>query len=260
MMPSLKRSVDVQRDRFDSSGWSPGLLVSVRNADEAQICLESGVDWIDLKEPLAGSLGCPRSAVASEVAELLDAFPQRSVALGELHDLEIQRAIRLSGWFRFAKVGLSSMRYNSRWPTSLCELSQRLECQLVPVVYADWQNCEAALPLQVIDWAIANRSPYLLVDTFVKNGQRLLDHQPLEVLAGWIEQLEVGGVQIVLAGSLQIADVLRLRDLRCAAVAVRGAVCEGDRRGHLSPRLVRQWVSLIQGSKCVFGGGNTGQE
>ncbi|MBY0228781.1 MAG: (5-formylfuran-3-yl)methyl phosphate synthase, partial [Gemmataceae bacterium] len=35
----------------------PGLIVSVRSADEARIALENGADLIDVKEPSRGALG-----------------------------------------------------------------------------------------------------------------------------------------------------------------------------------------------------------
>ena len=44
----------------------PKLLVSVRDVSEAEAALAGGADWIDLKEPQAGSLGavCPETALS----------------------------------------------------------------------------------------------------------------------------------------------------------------------------------------------------
>ena len=41
----------------------PKLLLSVRNALEANLALEAGVDLIDIKEPSAGPLGAASAAV-----------------------------------------------------------------------------------------------------------------------------------------------------------------------------------------------------
>lgn len=54
------------------------LLISVRNVREAEICWRLGVDWIDLKEPLAGSLGAPSLETAQAIAAFLYDFPKRS--------------------------------------------------------------------------------------------------------------------------------------------------------------------------------------
>ncbi len=45
------------------------LLVSVRDPDEAQIAAQSGVDLIDVKEPIRGSLGAADAATLAAIAQ-----------------------------------------------------------------------------------------------------------------------------------------------------------------------------------------------
>lgn len=126
------------------------LLISVRDVNEAAIVLAAGVNWIDLKEPLAGSLGQPTLEAATTVAALLADHPQRSVALGELRDLDDRMACELARLFPVLKVGLSGMAANStdqshswqqRFELLANKLSQR-GAQLIPVAYADYSLCE----------------------------------------------------------------------------------------------------------------------
>lgn len=63
-----------------------GLLVSVRNAKEAMAALVGGADLIDVKEPLAGSLGAATPKTWQEIGEVVGGEKPLSAALGELHD------------------------------------------------------------------------------------------------------------------------------------------------------------------------------
>jgi len=62
----------------------PRLLVSVRNALEAQIAVEEGVQLIDVKEPRSGSLGAAPAESIRQVADICGQTVLLSVALGEL--------------------------------------------------------------------------------------------------------------------------------------------------------------------------------
>ncbi len=222
------------------------LLVSVRDSREARICLDAGVDWIDLKEPTAGSLGMPSLDVAEQVAEILQDFPRRSVALGELHELSERAHVqRLSELFSIVKVGLSRMGTDIHWPDKLRQLSESLRATLVPVIYADWTQSAAPSPDDVVRWAADHESPYILVDTFFKDGRRLLDHLDFNQLSTMCQGARGAGIQVVLAGSLAVVDLPRLMELPCTAVAIRGAVCKNSRMSELCPDKVEAWVDAI---------------
>jgi dihydroneopterin aldolase len=221
------------------------LLISVRNAVEANTCVQAGVDWIDLKEPSAGSLGCPTWQVAQQVYQVLRGHARRSVALGELTNLDREQSILIGSLFPVAKVGLSHTIHDSRWSNQLAELSVDLaknSCQLVPVIYADWQICSAPQPREVLEWAIQNAAPNLLIDTYQKAGKRLMDHLSAIQLHDLVLQGQHSNVGIVLAGSVQAQDLPTLLALKCLAIGVRGAVCQKSREGDLDAQLVLDWV------------------
>ncbi len=241
----------------------PRLLVSVRSASEATLAKSLGVEWIDLKNPDAGSLGAADALVAQEVAKVLkleSSSPVQlsSAAAGELGHDPLVAGLMLSRYFPLVKVGLAELAGTMDWQTKLRTFSQQLSgagSQIVPVIYADYRHCSAPSPQDVLSAAaslepscnlVSSKARYILVDTHTKDGRRLLDCLTQAELASIVQDAVMIGRQVVLAGSLALSDLPSLLKLPVAAIAVRGAVCEGDRRSELSPRKVRQWLELVQ--------------
>jgi len=251
------------------------LLISVRDAAEAAVVLEAGVDWIDLKEPHAGSLGRPSLKVAQDVAKILRTHPQRSAALGELGDLDScgfesgpdfesspglqsssglqsspdlqsgpvlqsSPAASFARLFPVLKVGLSGCKASKPdWQTRFKSLALALRnrgAELIPVAYADAATCSAPDLADVLQVAQQLTSSHLLIDTFTKDGSSLLDWLPLETLRTTIASARQFQCGIVLAGSLRLDDARQLLPLNPAALAIRGAVCQSSQiAGRTSP-------------------------
>lgn len=243
--------------------YPPRLLVSVRNACEATLAKSLGVEWIDLKDPDAGSLGAADALIAEEVAYALKfngsaCVQTMSAAAGELCRDPLVACLMLARHFPLVKVGLAELAGDMDWQTKFLALSQQLSgagSQIVPVIYADYRHCSAPPPQDVLSVAasLAQRckSPnsdarFVLVDTYTKDGRRLLDCLSQAELESIVHDAAMVGRQVVLAGSLAMSDLPSLLKLPVAAIAVRGAVCEGDRRSELSPRKVTQWLELVQ--------------
>ncbi len=226
----------------------PALLVSVRCASEAQTALVLDVDWIDLKDPNAGPLGCPCLSEVQQVAKVLDQFPRRSVALGELRDLDFSCAQQIASLFPVVKVGLAGCHGNGvDWPSRLQLLQQLVtsRVQVVPVLYADFQNCAAPNPEEVLNYLRGRECRWLLIDTYTKNGLSLLDYLNVGELKAIQSQAAELGVVTVFAGSLKLDSLSALLPIQPQVIAVRGAVCEGDRRGTLSGEKVRCWQTEL---------------
>ena len=242
---------------------TPRLLVSVRNVSEATLAKSLGVEWIDLKNPDAGSLGAADALVAQEVANVLkldgsSPVQLSSAAAGELGHDPLVAGLMLAQLFPLVKVGLAELVSVMSWQTNFLTLAQQLSgagSQIVPVIYADYRHCSAPSPQDVLSAAASlepscnppNSKPgFVLVDTYTKDGRRLLDCLNQVELASIVHDAVNIGRQVVLAGSLSLSDLPSLLKLPVAAIAVRGAVCEGDRRSGLSPRKVTQWLELVQ--------------
>ncbi len=231
------------------------LLVSVQDPAEAKLARELSVGWIDLKQPAAGSLGAPSLAVARSVGEVLRDVQQKSIALGELVDLHVTADAveprQLVGWglaevYPVAKIGLAHTASRANWESEFSALAQALlPTKLVPVLYADGERCGAPAAAAVLELARCTTAPFILVDTYVKDGRRLLDWLTLEQLGDFIQRAEQTGARVVLAGSLCATDVPSLVALRPAALAVRGAVCNGERTASLCAERIKAWVQLM---------------
>ncbi len=231
------------------------LLVSVRNSAEAQIALDGGVSWIDVKEPNQGSLGRTPLAGRRDIARCVGSAAGLSLALGELSQLPPSRdEPRLAAaeletvGYQYAKLGLSQCRSMPDWQPRWHAVIERFapETSAVAVIYADWQSASAPEPSQVYELLSHPRCGALLVDTWDKSQGSLLAHWSKEELAEMISTARQHNKLAVVAGSLTAKDIPQLLALGPDVIAVRGAATGGDRRGMLDSACVRQLVALVE--------------
>jgi uncharacterized protein (UPF0264 family) len=116
----------------------------------------------------------------------------------------------------------------------------------VSVAYADFVRAEAPAPEQVLEGAIADGSPVLLLDTFIKDHTSLLDWTTDRQLLRLRQATRQHQIQLALAGRLSQHHLAQVRQIAPDIIAVRGAVCEGsDRQATVSADRVRQLRELI---------------
>ncbi|EMI55677.1 (5-formylfuran-3-yl)methyl phosphate synthase [Rhodopirellula sallentina] len=232
----------------------PKLLVSVRNMHEAIQVADSGVDVIDFKEPKEGALAPVSPKIWHDAAAALS-HHQLSAALGEKEDAA-SIAPEIPSTFRYAKVGPSGVRsrdcLRDLWDS--VELPPGVE--LVPVSYADHLPANCLAPADVLETVITTGQKRLLLDTFVKSGESLTDHVPVEQLAALVQTAHQAGIWLALAGSIRLSQVTRLHRLGVTpdCWGVRGDICrpafgEGVRRtGTIHARLLQAWVDAFKPS------------
>jgi len=235
-----------------------GLLVSVRNAAEATAALEGGADLIDVKEPRHGALGRASDDVIAEVVRRVAGRRPVSAALGEL--AELRDAQTVAG-LAFVKCGLANLASPKRWERQLLSLRQRIGNQpqppeVVTVAYADWKRAGAPPWPDVAKFALRHPGGVLLLDTFDKTWRprgkqrrpaTLLDWLTLDEVRQLCQQCHAAGVRIALAGSLRVPQVLQLADARPTWFAVRGGVCESNKRdGEVHVLKVRDWAEVVR--------------
>jgi len=220
------------------------LLVSVRSAAECRQAIEAGVDVIDLKEPLRGSLGAPDPEVVREVAEVLAGRCPLSVALGELLGEHNGGAGHGNAAWQdlpspvgYAKYGLSGSASDPHWSEVWEAAVARLPSSTVPVAVAYVDRGPArCVPWQsVLAEGARLGCGVLLLDTFGKDRGGLRTWMNDAELLIVREATSAQGLKLALAGSLQLEDLAALSSIRPDLVAVRSAVCEGHRTGSLSP-------------------------
>jgi uncharacterized protein (UPF0264 family) len=225
------------------------LLVSVRNAVEAQAALEGGADVIDVKEPAHGALGAAHPRVWGEVLEVVAGRVPVSAALGEAWHLGVLQRVDLSSGLAMIKVGLSMLRTESDVSYVLKFLSDMapMGTQLVAVTYADNFAADAPHPDLVIRVAATLRLPVLLVDTFDKTKGDLWSALEDRELAEIVAQARANGMRLALAGSLTEGTIPRALELAPDWIAVRGAACEGeDRAATVSAARVARLAKIVR--------------
>ncbi|HEV3418303.1 MAG TPA: (5-formylfuran-3-yl)methyl phosphate synthase [Pirellulales bacterium] len=221
------------------------LLVSVRDADEARDALEAGADLIDIKEPGAGSLGAASPATIVAIVRAVGSRRPLSVALGELApvtDRSIKTVIEghvLSG-IQFAKLGLANCavrpNWRDEWALAISELPVNVSS--VAVVYADWQIARSPEPDEVIEQGHRLGCRAMLIDTFDKRGPGLLGLWSIDDLRKCVAAARAVGMFVVLGGQVTEQHLPKLLPLEPDFIAVRGAVCSGDRAARLDSALV----------------------
>ena len=167
-----------------------GLLVSVRNGQEARLALAGGADLIDVKEPIRGALGAADPAVWADVLSAVAGAVPASVALGEVSEACEPAHRGTLSRFQFAKWGLADCRRHADWLPRWAERLGWLPPGVTPVavVYADWQRAESPPPEQIIEAAAGLGCGVVLFDTFDKQHGGLLDHLSRQELGGLANQ------------------------------------------------------------------------
>ncbi len=223
----------------------PGLLVSVRSAEEAITALAGGADVIDVKEPNRGSLGAADGSTISYVVRTVSGRVPVTAAMGELVDLMDMpnaggRAVLAAG-VSFVKIGLARCAplrdWRTRWQyaiDSICSSAGDDGARPVAVAYADWHAAQSPPPRDVLFAAIELRCPALLVDTWNKSSGSLFDCWPIDDLRRFLAAAREQSLALVLAGSLAGDGIAAAAELRPDLIAVRTAACDGDRGGKVS--------------------------
>jgi uncharacterized protein (UPF0264 family) len=228
----------------------PRLLVSVRDAAEAEAALAGGADLIDVKEPARGPLGRADADVIAAVVTAVGGRVPVSAALGELRDCPLVGvAEELPAGVGYVKWGLSGL-LRARWGRHLVNAAHFLpHGRPVAVAYADWGRADAPRPADVAGYAGRfGFTKTLLLDTFIKDGSTLLDWLTPDEVAALVRLCREADstVAVALAGSLGPAEIERLHGVAPDWFAVRGAACAGGRDGRVEESRVRELVKVVR--------------
>jgi (5-formylfuran-3-yl)methyl phosphate synthase len=263
----------------------PGLLVSVRSAEEARAALAGGADLIDVKEPSRGPLGRADDQTIREILDEVGGRAPVSAAFGEWRDY---LGGPIPDQLRFVKWGLAGCRAD--WTSAVDQISNWVPARSVSdgrlprdrghparpgagdvggpvgadsasagrmpavpgkghhpvlVAYADHELADSPPPGDLVEAACRHRFPVFLIDTATKDGRTLLDWLAESTLVSICDRLRAGGVRIALAGSLDVRTIRRLSELRPDWFAVRGAACVGGREGAICSDRVRELRAVI---------------
>jgi uncharacterized protein (UPF0264 family) len=227
------------------------LLVSVRNAAEAEEAIAGGAAIIDVKEPNNGPLGLATAQARSDIQRSVAGRVSLSVAMGELRDfVEFKFGSPDIAYF---KVGLAELS-GEEWHPALLGLHQHFALpdrpRLVAVGYADSFRSHSPSPYDVMEFAIEHHLAGFLIDTWEKGAGNLLSLHSIEEIAWICRQCRSAGIPVALAGSLGRDEIVQLLPAAPDYVAVRGAACVGGRNGTVSRHRVAELVELLTSAPC----------
>jgi uncharacterized protein (UPF0264 family) len=243
----------------------PRLLVSVRNASEAEAALSGGCDLLDVKEPARGPLGmADPAAVAMVIARVQDVKSPVpvSVALGEALDWDATcPPPRVLARVAYLKLGTAGLGTDADWALPFAQVKQRFAeegfgiagerapepVKWVAVGYADWQMARGPSPEEVVDGARECGCAGVLIDTYSKETGGLFDRLSLARLESLSARARRNGLEFALAGRLQRADLPRLGHVRPDIVGIRSAACRaGIRTGEIDSSAVRLFREALR--------------
>ncbi|MBI1346331.1 hypothetical protein GC163_08570 [bacterium] len=232
-------------------------LVSLRDPVELPAALSAGVDFIDLKDVDRGSLGMASEAnIAAFTAQLKQFAPDRhcSLALGELSEWPDGRLpIAVPDNVGWVKLGLSQCCGDANWQARWLRVRRQIDqsagrsLHWIAVAYADAEVAHSPSVGAILDAAAITDCWGLLIDTYSKSGQSLLDWLGVDRLQTLIEKAQTAGLKVALAGQVGIHDVPSLAGLQPDIVAVRSAVCvDGVRTKPLCPTRLAQFRQQLR--------------
>lgn len=231
------------------------MLASVRDAGEAQVVLDAGVEVIDLKQPADGALGALPPEVIREVVAWVAGRATTSATAGNIDpDADVLQAamaaIARSG-VDIVKAGL----FPRAWAHGGRDYAEVFNCldglqplpgaRRIAVMFAD-----LAPPLDLVDAVADAGFDGVMVDTALKQGRSLCDAASFAWLSDFVARARTRGLMCGLAGSLRIQHIDALAALAPDYLGFRGALCVGRERGgeldSESVRRVRQRLHAVQ--------------
>ncbi len=233
-----------------------GLLISVKNPEEALTVARFPVAILDIKNPENGALGAAsRQDLQEIVRALADREPSnapkmlRSFSAGELIDWASTKSnstipafygAELVEQFAFVKIGLAGMAKPADWKQRWQKVFESLPAvtQPVAVAYLDHGLAGAPPPADVIEFATEqSECSTILFDTFDKSGD-LFDSLNGDELKRIVSRSRSGGLATVVAGSVSRSNLGIVLVADPDYIGVRGAVCNGTRES------VAVWLGL----------------
>ena len=214
------------------------LLVSVTDAGEARVAVDAGVDIVDVKNPAEGALGAPGPGVLKRVREVVPPERPLSAAIGDLPNLPGTAALAALGAARsgaaFVKLGLCGTSSTDEAVAVLRAARDAVDgsATVVAAAYADAERVPGR-PLPPGDMVEAARRAGVggcLLDTGIKDGRGLFEWLTPQALEALVERAHAAGLEMALAGGLQVEDLSMVRASGADIAGVRAAACRDGRR------------------------------
>lgn len=216
----------------------PAFLVSVMNAEEAELALCGGADLIDCKDPNMGALGALDIEIVRKVVYRIDGRVPVSATIGDL-PTEPRLMVDAASTMAATRVDIIKVGFfgdmDARPAISALGAASFAPCRLVAVLMAD-RSPDFSL---LYDLACAGFAGVML-DTADKASGRLTSVLPGKRLREFTRSARGYGLFAGLAGSLRLADISDLMEFSPDVLGFRGALCISGRASTLDPARISE--------------------
>lgn len=202
----------------------PLMLASVTSPEEADICLRSGADIIDAKDPSRGALGALPTAVVTKIAAAARAQGRPSSAT--VGDLPMQPDTVAAAVLAMAATGVDVVKIGFIAGSGAFRVARRLSVmarggqRLVGVLFGD-KDPDLGFAAALAEAGFEG----VMLDTADKASGSLPQAVSEAGLRAFVETARDHGLTAGLAGSLGIGDIAPLSRLRPDILGFRGALC-----------------------------------
>jgi (5-formylfuran-3-yl)methyl phosphate synthase len=222
----------------------PRILISVMNVDEAQIALNMGVDFIDLKNPDQGALGALPHETIQAIVNHVGGRTPLSATIGDLPMIpeRIIKAVQaLSGsGVDIVKIGFFGQKGHLEVVNAFKHGSMD-GVRRYAVFFAEYFPS-----MSLISEIKKAGFEGVMLDTAVKNGRRLTQICTLDQLKMFMDVAQVNGLTAGLAGAINLSDIETLFQARPDFLGFRSAVShEAHRSAPLDSQKIEQLLAHI---------------
>jgi uncharacterized protein (UPF0264 family) len=235
------------------------LLVSPKNIEEAKITINSGVDYIDCKNPKEGSLGANFPWIISKMKELI---PKRgnqflSATIGDFPNLPGSASLAALGaaysGADIIKVGLKGPKNEKEGLNLMSKVVKSVkgfnkEIKIVAAGYADQKRLNTSPDfLSIPKIAAKSSSDIAMLDTLIKDGKGLFDFLTIDDLIKFKNKCKELNIQIAIAGNITIGDLDKIKRISPDIIGIRSAVCENHDRekGTIKSLLIKEFMKKL---------------
>ena len=235
------------------------LLVSPRNIEEARITINSGVDYVDCKNPDEGSLGANFPWIINQMKELIpESSPQKlSATIGDFPYLPGSASLAALGaavsGADIIKVGLKGPKNVEEGVNLMKNVVKAVknynkDIIIVAAGYADYKRIKTSpdfLSIPLI--AAESGSNIAMLDTFIKDGKGLFDFLSVEQLMDFKKISKQENLDIALAGNLMKDSISKIKKISPDIIGVRSIVCDNfDRQnGKISGHMIEELKNYL---------------
>jgi uncharacterized protein (UPF0264 family) len=236
------------------------LLVSVRDANEAERATAGGADIVDAKEPSRGSLGSVSGPTLEAIRRAVPEPVRLSAALGDVAG-EADVALAFDAVHvptAFVKVGFRGLDDRGLVTRLLRRAVLRAGSlpghpAVIAVGYADHVRAGTLAPGALAELLPVVGADGLLIDTCFKDGGDLFAHLPVSAVSAIATRLAADELTLAVGGSLDARHITQARETGAAIFGVRGAVCPGGRNGAVEEERVRRLAEAIRAEPSAIG-------